>query len=115
MKIPKRPTLVIGGLLLAFLTAAFLFVFNPFGLGPEPESVLTPDFFANPVQDLSALELLVDGEEDLLALTAILCAPENSLVIYGQPHEGIVVINVTEKTREKTRRIVDTMELSSKS
>jgi cardiolipin synthase len=63
MRIPKRSTLVIGGLLLVFLTAAFLFVFNPFGLGPEPESVLTRDFFAKPVQDLSALELLVDGEE----------------------------------------------------
>jgi cardiolipin synthase len=63
MRIPKRSTLVIGGLSLVFLTAAFLFVFNPFGLGPEPESVLTPDFFAKPVQDLSALELLVDGKE----------------------------------------------------
>jgi uncharacterized protein (UPF0218 family) len=60
-------------------------------------------------------KVLVDGEEDLLTLVAVLCAPENSIVVYGQPHEGIVVVKVTEKTREKMRRIVDAMELSSKS
>jgi len=59
--------------------------------------------------------VLVDGEEDLLTLVAVLCAPENSLVVYGQPHEGIVVVKVTEKTRETVRRIVDSMEQSSKS
>jgi len=56
--------------------------------------------------------VLVDGEEDLLTLVAVLCAPENSLVVYGQPHEGIVVVKVTEKTREMVRRIVDSMERS---
>ena len=61
------------------------------------------------------IKVLVDGEEDLLTLVAVLCAPENSLVVYGQPHEGIVVVKVTEKTREKVRRIVDAMEQSSKS
>jgi len=60
-------------------------------------------------------KVLVDGEEDLLTLVAVLCAPENSLVVYGQPHEGIVVVEVTEKTREKMRRIVDAMEQTSKS
>jgi len=54
--------------------------------------------------------VLVDGEEDLLTLMAVLCAPENSLVVYGQPREGIVVVKVTEKTREMVRRIVDSME-----
>ncbi|MGQ9459699.1 MAG: GTP-dependent dephospho-CoA kinase family protein [Candidatus Bathyarchaeaceae archaeon] len=54
--------------------------------------------------------VLVDGEEDLLTLVAVLCAPENSLVVYGQPREGIVVVKVTEKTREMVRRIVDSME-----
>lgn len=60
-------------------------------------------------------KVLVDGEEDLLTLVAVLCAPENSLVVYGQPHEGIVVVKVTKKSREKMRRIVDAMEQISKS
>jgi len=60
-------------------------------------------------------KVLVDGEEDLLTLVAVLCAPENSFVVYGQPHEGIVVVEVTKKTREEMQRIVDAMKESSKS
>ena len=60
-------------------------------------------------------KVLVEGEEDLLTIVAVLCAPENSLVVYGQPHEGIVVVKVTEKTRETMRHIVDAMEQFSKS
>jgi uncharacterized protein (UPF0218 family) len=60
-------------------------------------------------------KVLVDGEEDLLTLVAVLLAPENSLVVYGQPHEGIVVVKVTERKREKVQSIVDAMEQSSKS
>jgi len=54
--------------------------------------------------------VLVDGEEDLITLVAVLCAPEGSLVVYGQPHEGIVVVKVTEESRETVRRIVEAME-----
>ena len=32
--------------------------------------------------------IVVDGEEDLLTLIAVLYAPENSFVVYGQPHTG---------------------------
>jgi len=60
-------------------------------------------------------KVVVDGEEDLLTLVAVLCAPENSLVVYGQPHEGIVVVKVTEQTKEMIRRIVEAMETFSKS
>jgi len=60
-------------------------------------------------------KVVVDGEEDLLTLVAVLCAPENSLVVYGQPHEGIVVMRVTEQTKRTMQRIVEAMEAFSKS
>jgi len=45
--------------------------------------------------------VLVDGEEDLLTLPAILSAPIGSLVVYGQPDKGIVLVRVTpEKKKE---------------
>jgi uncharacterized protein (UPF0218 family) len=53
--------------------------------------------------------VLVEGEEDLLTLVAVLKAPENSLVVYGQPHEGIVAVRVDKTTKEKVRQIVETM------
>jgi len=56
------------------------------------------------------VKIVVEGEEDLLTLVAVLFAPENSVVIYGQPHEGVVMIRVTKKTREMVSKLVDEME-----
>lgn len=55
-------------------------------------------------------KILVEGEEDLLTLVAVLSAPEGSMVVYGQPREGIVVVNVTEVTKRRIREIVERME-----
>lgn len=54
-------------------------------------------------------KIVVDGEEDLLALPAVIGAPDGSLVLYGQPHEGVVVIEVTEAMKRKVREIVNAM------
>jgi len=59
--------------------------------------------------------VLVDGEEDLLTLVVGLHAPDGSFVVYGQPHEGIVVVRVTESKRRMFRQIVNLMEVRSKS
>jgi len=42
----------------------------------------------------------VDGEEDLAGVPAVLLAPLGSLVLYGQPGEGVVVVEVTEERKE---------------
>jgi len=67
------------------------------------------------LRQVQRTKVVVDGEEDLLTLVAVLCAPENSLVVYGQPHEGIVVVRVTEQKKGMIRRIVEAMEEFSKS
>ena len=56
------------------------------------------------------IKIVVDGEEDLLTLVAVLCAPENSVVVYGQPREGAVMIKVTKETKEMASELVDKME-----
>lgn len=61
-----------------------------------------------------SVKVIVDGEEDLLALVAILHAPENSFVIYGQPHEGIVLVKVTSDKKLEIARILEAMERGSK-
>ncbi len=55
------------------------------------------------------VKVLVEGEEDLLTIVAALLAPVNSLVVYGQPNEGIVVINVTEEIKKEMREIINEM------
>lgn len=54
--------------------------------------------------------ILVDGEEDLFALVAVISAPKGSIVVYGQPKEGIVIIEVTEVTKKKFHEIIKRME-----
>ena len=55
------------------------------------------------------VQIVVEGEEDLLALIAILYAPENSIVVYGQPFEGIVVVKVTPKKKAEVAGILELM------
>jgi len=56
------------------------------------------------------VKIVVDGEEDLLALIAVLFAPENSYVIYGQPYEGVVAVKVTQEKRAEIAEILKAME-----
>jgi len=41
------------------------------------------------------------GEEDLAALLAIAMAPISSVIIYGLPDKGAVVVRVTRTRRKK--------------
>lgn len=50
--------------------------------------------------------VIIDGEEDLLALPAILLAPLGSVVLYGQIDLGIVFVRVFEETKSKITSII---------
>jgi cardiolipin synthase len=63
MKLHPKVKLFIFTPAIVLLVSVFVFVFNPLGLGPEPETVLPQSFFETPAQDLSWLELLIDGQE----------------------------------------------------
>jgi len=52
------------------------------------------------------VRVIVKGEEDLLVIPACIFAPENSVVMYGQPNEGLVIIRVTPEIRSKVQKIV---------
>ena len=57
----------------------------------------------------ACFHIIVDGEEDLLALIAVLYAPEKSLVVYGQPFKGIVVVEVTSEKKARVSEILEVM------
>ena len=48
----------------------------------------------------------VKGEEDLLALPAILLAPLHSIMLYGQMDMGIVMVEVTEEKKKEVMEIL---------
>ena len=40
--------------------------------------------------------IVVKGEEDLAVLPCLLVAPEDAVILYGQPNEGLVFVNVSD-------------------
>lgn len=56
--------------------------------------------------------ILVNGEEDLAVLPAILSAPLGYKIYYGQPGEGLVEIEVTEEIKEKAFNLANKFNLS---
>ena len=47
----------------------------------------------------------VTGEEDLLAIPAILLAPLHTVVLYGQFDKGIVVVSVSEQNKKRVQEL----------
>lgn len=59
--------------------------------------------------DDTKIIIKITGEEDLLALPAILEAPIGSYVLYGQPNEGLVIVPVTEEKKEDVKKLIQKM------
>lgn len=56
--------------------------------------------------------LLVDGEEDLLAIPAIILAPEGTGLFYGQPGKGIVMVKADAAAKRRSRALLSRMGFS---
>ena len=78
---------------------------NPPGeITEESMQVIQEAFSSEP-----PVRITVDGEEDLLVIPACIFAPENSVVMYGQPNEGFVIVQITPEIRAKVQKILDSM------
>jgi GTP-dependent dephospho-CoA kinase len=78
----------------------------------NPQGTITQEAInaiKNALQSQKQIQIIVDGEEDLLTLIAVLYAPENALVVYGQPQKGIVTVRVTKEKKADAQRIWKTM------
>ncbi|RLM59846.1 DUF359 domain-containing protein [Halobellus sp. Atlit-31R] len=54
--------------------------------------------------------IVVDGEEDLAALPAVLVAPVGATVVYGQPGQGMVAVAVTPDAKVEMRSLLEQMD-----
>ncbi|MCJ7444354.1 MAG: GTP-dependent dephospho-CoA kinase family protein [Methanotrichaceae archaeon] len=78
----------------------------------NPPATLTKelmDLIKDSMNREERLKLVVEGEEDLATLPAILYAPLGAVVIYGQPEEGSVLVRVTNEKKEQIKNIMDNM------
>ena len=55
------------------------------------------------------IRLTVNGEEDLMVLPVCIHAPKNSVVLYGQPNKGLVLVQITTEIRNKAQTLLDMM------
>ncbi len=50
--------------------------------------------------------LFIEGEEDLMAIPAVLLSPKNSVVIYGLFNKGVCAIEVSKKIKKRFRNLL---------
>jgi uncharacterized protein (UPF0218 family) len=79
----------------------------------NPPATLTAELLSalRAALDSNGTTLLgVDGEEDLAAVPAVVAAPAEASVVYGQPGEGMVLVPVERETRERMRALLSRMD-----
>ncbi|MCM1987152.1 GTP-dependent dephospho-CoA kinase family protein [Methanococcoides seepicolus] len=76
----------------------------------NPPGVITEDLIdviGDAIVSDKNVRIFVQGEEDLAALPAILMAPLNSVVLYGQPDKGVMLVRVTESIKAELKDLFD--------
>ncbi len=63
------------------------------------------------VEEGGGVQVVVEGEEDLAVIPAVQFAEVGSTVLYGQPSEGVVVVEVTDERKREIKHLVDRMEV----
>ncbi len=51
--------------------------------------------------------VIVEGEEDLLALPVFTMVEEGAVVLYGQPLEGMVAVKITLEKRRRAKQLME--------
>jgi cardiolipin synthase len=75
----KLSLIILSCFLLVAVLAAVQFVFNPLGLGPEPDTVLPDAFFSQPKKADGRLKLLVDGKAAFDEILQAIDAAQSSI------------------------------------
>jgi uncharacterized protein (UPF0218 family) len=69
----------------------------------NPAATITADLYNTILEAWSSatsVKIVVDGEEDMAALPAILHSPKGATVIYGIPDTGLCLVQVEEGARD---------------
>lgn len=69
----------------------------------NPAGTITDDLWETIESAIEAIktdgikrQIIVKGEEDLAVLPCILIAPEETIILYGQPNEGLVFVKASD-------------------
>jgi hypothetical protein len=76
----------------------------------NPPGMLTSSIFqacSKAICQSENVTILVDGEEDLVPIPLILMAPLGTILLYGQPNEGIIVREIDISAKRRARRFLN--------
>ena len=79
----------------------------------NPQGLITAESWTvigKALKEKGKIKIVVDGEEDLLGIPVVLLAPRGSLMLYGQPNEGIVIVTINNESKGFAKRILKEME-----
>jgi GTP-dependent dephospho-CoA kinase len=65
------------------------------------------EILARAVIENKQTRVFVSGEEDMLALPLFYMLPVGSVVLYGQPLEGIVAVKITKSKQKEAKDLMD--------
>ncbi|HKO64364.1 MAG TPA: DUF359 domain-containing protein [Candidatus Nitrosocosmicus sp.] len=51
------------------------------------------------------IKFIIEGEEDLIALPFLMYSPDNWVICYGQPYQGLVIVHVNKDSRSRAKLI----------
>jgi uncharacterized protein (UPF0218 family) len=75
----------------------------------NPAGTLTDELVAGigeAVAHPPPVTIYVKGEEDLAVIPLVLAAPEGSVVLYGQPHEGVVFRTIDRQAKKEAEKLL---------
>jgi uncharacterized protein (UPF0218 family) len=83
----------------------------------NPAGVLTEEALDSVKQSLNlitsdpkkSIRIDIEGEEDLLTLAILAIFPEQTIVLYGQPNEGLVIVGASGDARDLARKTLTQM------
>lgn len=76
----------------------------------NPAGVITEDLISVIGDALVSdrnVRIFVNGEEDLAALPAMMMAPIGSVIMYGQPDKGVMLVRITESKKAEIKDLFD--------
>lgn len=80
----------------------------------NPAGALTTEAIAGmrkAFDGVKPVRVMVDGEEDLMTMLAVAMGPISSVVFYGQPGVGVVVLKVDAESKSRNRAVLAKMGL----
>ena len=72
----------------------------------SPKAWETIDKAINDSIESKKVLIVVEGEEDLLAIPSVMDSPENSFILYGQPSDAMVVIISTQHVKNALGKFI---------